>query len=291
MNRRGRATLIGVSAIAMWAGLALLTAMTGGVPPFQLLAMCFAVASAVAALVWLARGENPLRQMRLPAAVWLLGVGGLFGYHAAYFTALRHAPVVEASLIAYLWPLLIVVFSALLPGERLRAHHLLGAGLGFAGAVLLIGRGGLSFEARYGAGYGAAVACALIWSSYSVLSRRVGNIPTGAVGGFCLAAAMLAVPAHLIFETTQWPRDSWQWLAVLGLGLGPVGGAFFTWDVGVKHGDIQVLGALAYGAPLLSTVLLVATGWTAVSWPLAAACVLIVGGGLVAARDLWRRAA
>ncbi|MEC9165534.1 MAG: EamA family transporter, partial [Pseudomonadota bacterium] len=155
MNRRGRATLIGVSAIAMWAGLALLTAMTGGVPPFQLLAMCFAVASGVAALVWLARGENPLRQMRLPAAVWLLGVGGLFGYHAAYFTALRHAPVVEASLIAYLWPLLIVVFSALLPGERLRAHHLLGAGLGFAGAVLLIGRGGLSFEARYGAGYAA----------------------------------------------------------------------------------------------------------------------------------------
>ena len=100
--------------------------------------------------------------MRLPAAVWLLGLGGLFGYHAAYFTALRHAPVVEAGLIAFLWPLLIVVFSALSQGDRLRAHHLLSTGLGFAGAVLLIGYCGLSFEARYGAGYGAAVACALI---------------------------------------------------------------------------------------------------------------------------------
>lgn len=287
--RRRRATLIGGSAILMWATLALFTAMSGGVPPFQLLAMCFSIASGLAILVWVIRKQNPLQHLKLPIQVWLLGVGGLFGYHAAYFIALRGAPVVEASLIAYLWPLLIVLFSALLPGESLRQHHFIGAIMGFAGAAILVTGGGqIGFDSRHLSGYLAASACALIWSSYSVLSRRVGHIPTTAVGGFCLLAALFAIPAHFMLEVTVWPHNGLQWLAILALGLGPVGGAFFTWDIGVKHGDIQVLGALAYAAPLLSTVILVLTGWTAPSWSLAIACLLIVGGGLFAARDLLR---
>ena len=258
----------------MWAGLALL-AMTGGVPPFQLL--CVA-ASAVAALVWLAHGEN--RCAKCACRRSGCSAGGLFGYR----------PPISPSCATRQWSRrLIALLTAVddlfgaVTGRTLARHHLLGAGLGFAGAVLR-SAAAASVSRRVTAPATRRRKPARIWSSYSVLSRRVGEIPTGAVGGFCLAAAVLALPAHLIFETTQWPRDVWQWLAVLGLGLGPVGGAFFTWDIGVKRGDIQVLGALAYGAPLLSTVLLVATGWTAVSWPLAAACALIVGGGLVAAR-------
>ena len=289
-DHRRRATAIGSSAILMWASLALFTAMSGGVPPFQLLAMCFSIASGLAIMLWVLRRQNPLQHLKLPLRVWLLGVGGLFGYHAAYFMALRTAPVVEASLIAYLWPLLIVLFSSLLPGEQLRRHHLMGAMMGFIGAAILVTGGDqIGFDGSHLTGYLAASACALIWSSYSVLSRRVGHIPSSAVGGFCLLAALLAIPAHVAFEVTVWPQNSLQWLAVIALGLGPVGGAFFTWDIGVKQGDIQVLGALSYGAPLLSTVILVLTGWTAPSWNIAAACGLIVAGGLLAARDLLKR--
>ena len=166
----------------------------------------------------------------------------------------------------------------------------MGAMMGFIGAAILVTGGDqIGFDGSHLTGYLAASACALIWSSYSVLSRRVGHIPSSAVGGFCLLAALLAIPAHVAFEVTVWPQNSLQWLAVIALGLGPVGGAFFTWDIGVKQGDIQVLGALAYGAPLLSTVILVLTGWTAPSWSIAAACGLIVAGGLLAARDLLKR--
>lgn len=75
------------------------------------------------------RGRSALARLRQPLAVWALGVGGLFGYHFFYFVALGNAPPVDASLIAYLWPLLIVVFSALLPSERLRGLHIAGAAL------------------------------------------------------------------------------------------------------------------------------------------------------------------
>lgn len=288
---RGRATLIGFTAVLSWALLALFTALSGDVPPFQLLAMTFSVATVIGIVGALARGTSPLTHLRQPAPVWLLGVGGLFGYHFFYFLALRNAPAVEASLIAYLWPLLIVVFSALLPGERLRWFHIGGALLGLAGAALLVTKGqSLEIDPRYTVGYIAAGICALTWSSYSVASRRFGHVPTDAVGGFCAAAALLAVPCHLIFETTVWPEDTVEWLAVLALGLGPVGGAFFTWDIGVKKGDIQVLGASSYAAPLLSTLVLVSVGLAPATPEVAIACVLIVGGAVLAAHRMLRRA-
>ena len=293
---RLRATLIGGVAVLLWATLALLTTATGPVPPFQLVALTFAVAFLLAAGKWtveiLAGDRSVLDRLRQPPAVGLLGVGGLFGYHFFYFLALGNAPAVDASLIAYLWPLLIVVFSALLPGERLRWFHLLGAAAGLVGAALLVlhkaGGSGLAMRSEFALGYLAALACALTWSGYSVLSRRFGRVPTDVVGGFCGATAVLGLLCHLAFEETRWPEGI-GWLAVLGLGLGPVGAAFFVWDHGVKHGDIKALGAFSYAAPLLSTVLLIAFGRAEPSWAVAAACLLIVGGAVLASRDVWRR--
>lgn len=281
-RKRLLATLTGFSAVALWALLALFTAASGRVPPFQLAAMSFLL-GALVGLAWAASRGGDLATFRQPWQVWALGVGGLFGYHFFYFTALRNAPPVEAGLIAYLWPLLIVLLSALLPGERPRAHHIAGALAGFAGAALIVTRGrSIEIAPDYALGYGAALVCALLWSSYSVLSRRFATVPTEIVAGFCLAAAVLSALAHLAFEATVWPAGPGQWLAVLGLGLGPVGLAFYTWDVGVKHGDIQVLGASSYAAPLLSTAILIATGYAAFTREIALAALLITGGAVLA---------
>ena len=283
-----RATLIGFCAILMWSLLALLTALSGAVPPFQLAAICFFIATMIG-MASLASRPGSYRALRQPWPVWLLGIGGLFGYHFFYFTALRNAPAVEAGLIAYLWPLLIVVGSALLPGEKLGWRHVAGTLAGLAGTVLIIAGKGLSFETQYVVGYAAALACAFIWSAYSLLSRRFDAVPTDAVTGFCAATAALALISHLVWEQTVWPSGLTEWLAVLGLGLMPVGGAFYVWDYGVKHGNIQILGASSYAAPLFSTLILIAAGIGEPSWRIAVACVLITGGAALAAKDLLQR--
>lgn len=276
----------------MWATLALLTTLTGKVPPFQLIALAFSVAFILSLLKWMFSGDSILHHLKLPLPVWALGVGGLFGYHFFYFMALRNAPPVEAGLIAYMWPLLIVVFSALLPGERLRWWHVLGGLAGLAGSVILVTGNpteGLSgFKSEYWLGYLMAVACALTWSSYSILSRRFAHVPSDAIGAFCGITALLAAFAHLGFETTHWPEGG-QWLAILGLGIGPVGASFFVWDIGVKHGHIQALGAMAYAAPLLSTLLLIAFGQGEATVSVALACLLIVGGAVLASKDMLGR--
>jgi drug/metabolite transporter (DMT)-like permease len=291
MADQARATLIGFSAVVMWALLALLTDASGSVPPFQLAAMAFAIGAAIGFAARLL--SPPVKAPPVPAQVWVIGIAGLFGYHFFYFTALRNAPAVEASLIAYLWPLLIVVGSALLPGERLRWHHLAGALLGLAGAFLIVGKGGrLDFDGRYATGYMAAAVCALVWSSYSLLSRRFPAVPTGVVTWFCAATAVLSLVCHLFLERTVWPEGWSQWLAVAGLGLMPVGAAFYAWDHGVKRGNIQVLGAASYAAPLLSTLVLIAAGAAEATPRILAACALITAGAVLAAKSmLFRRGA
>lgn len=286
---RQRATLIGGIAILLWSLLALFTAASGDIPPFQLTAMSFAIGGSIGLIVLFASGRG-LSALKQAPSIWILGLVGLFGYHFVYFTALRNAPPIEAGLIAYLWPLLIVLFSALLPGERLRVHHVLGGLLGFIGAALIV-TGGVGFtpQLEHGFGYAMAFLCAFIWSGYSVLSRRFGNVPTDVITGFCLATAALSLLAHLTLEQTVWPQSGREYLAVVGLGLGPVGAAFYVWDHGVKHGDIQVLGALSYLAPLLSTFALIAAGLGEASLATLLACLLITGGAVLAAKDLFYR--
>lgn len=279
---RNTATLTGFSAVVLWSLLALFTVASAPVPPLLLNALCFGIGGVVG-LVWLmfSGGLNQLRGV--PLSVYAFGAAGLFGYHFLYFSALRLAPPAEAGLIAYLWPLLIVVFSGLLPGEKLRAGHVAGAVLAFTGATLIIGGGAGALEGA-GAGYALALLAALTWSGYSLISRRLGHVPTAAVAVFCLASAVLAAVAHLMLETPQWPEDALAWGAVLALGLGPVGLAFFTWDIGVKRGDIQLLGTASYAAPLLSTLVLVVTGVAQPSPVLAVSAALITGGAVLAAR-------
>ncbi|WP_298436953.1 EamA family transporter [uncultured Jannaschia sp.] len=278
---RGIATALGFGAVLLWAVLALFTTRAQGVPPLQLLALCFAIGGGASLLL----RPGAWRTWRQPWGVWALGVGGLFGYHLLYVLSLRMAPPVEASLIAYLWPLLIVLMSATV--QRLRWFHVAGAFLGLAGAVLVVTGGRFEVFAP-SAGHGVAFAAAFVWSGYSVLSRRVAEVPTEIVGGFCVAAAILSAIAHLALETWVWP-DAGGWLAIAGLGMGPLGAAFFLWDIGCKRGDLAVLGAASYAAPLLSTLVLVAAGLADASWTLGAACALITGGAVLAAKDLLRR--
>jgi drug/metabolite transporter (DMT)-like permease len=283
---RGGATALGFIAILMWATLAAATSFTGAVPPFQLVAMTMAIGGSIG-LVRFALHPPAARALRAPLPVWLLGVYGLFGYHFFYFTALKLAPPVEANLVNYLWPLLIVLLSAALPGERLRAHHVAGALLGFVGAAMIVTRGGgLEIDPRYLPGYAAALVCAVVWSTYSVMSRRFQGVPTDTVAGFCLATAVLAALCHAAFETTVWPAAAGEWIAIVLLGLLPTGVAFYVWDIGMKRGDIQVLGAASYSAPVLSTLLLVAVGRGEFTPIVFAALALVTIGAIIASKDM-----
>lgn len=280
-----RATALGAGAIALWSTLAVLTTASDAVPPFQLMATAFAVGAAVGMALLLRRGGIAgLAVLRQPMPAFILTTAALAGYHALYFVALTSAPPVEANLINYLWPLLIVVFAALLRLAPAAPRHFAGTALGLLGAALIVTRGeGIGMRLEHLPGYAAALGAALVWSLYSVLNRRHAGVASAAIAGPCLATAALGAVAHLAFEDTVAPTTN-AWLAMIAMGAGPVGAAFWLWDIGTKRGDIAALGVLAYATPLMSTLLLLLAGAAEPHWSQAAACALIVGGGMLGLR-------
>ncbi len=275
------ATLLGAAALVLWAFLAPLARLAHPLPPLLLTGLGFAVGGGLALAVVVAQGRPAL--LRQPALAWAHGVGGLAGFHALYFASLALAPPVEANLLNYLWPLLIVLLSAPILGLRLGPLRLAGVAMGGTGAALLLGAGA-AFPASATLGFGCALLSALTWALYSVLSRRMAAVPTEAVAGFCLASAVLALAAHLAFEPAHLGFSAMQAGAVLLLGLGPMGAAFFLWDIGMKRGDPRLLGTLAYATPVASTMLLAASGEVVLGWRAMVAAALVAGGGLVASR-------
>ncbi len=285
--------LQGLAAIALWSTLASLTALAGPIPPFQLAAVTFAIGAAAGALAMVVSGRSLAPIVAAPAGALALGVTGLLGYHALYFFALQTAPTIEANVINYLWPLLIVVFSAFLParlgGRRLTIWHIAGALMAFAGALVAVS-GRASFAATAGLGWGhvAALGAAVVWAGYSVASRLYADVPSASVIAASALTAVGAAAIHVAFETTVWPQTGWGWLVLVAMGLGPVGLAFALWDGAVKHGDIRLVGVVSYATPLLSNALLAALGLGQAGPLLWLAVLLVTLGAVIASRDQFR---
>ena len=280
----GVATALGTGAILLWATLASLTALRGPIPPFETTAIAFLIGGSTVLLAALLRGRSAM--LRPTWGSFALGIYGLFAYHALYFAALTLAPPAEASLITSLWALLTVLFSGLLPNHRLRPQHVVGALLGFAAAAILVhdklGAEHPAAGARLG--FALAFACAFVWSSYSVASRLLASVPSESIAVPCLATAVLAGLCSLAFEQWVAPPGPGSWAALAGLGLGPLGAAFVLWDIGMKKGNVPLLGVLSYAALILSTALLVALGLAAANWSLGLACALMVAAAFIATR-------
>jgi drug/metabolite transporter (DMT)-like permease len=272
----GKPLAAALAAILLWSTLAWLGLSLGSWPPFLLVGCALVLGALV--------GVRNVRAWRVPPRALLLGIYGLFGFHFLLFLALRHAPPVEANLVNYLWPLLIVLLAPLFArGVTLGARHVLAGIAGAAGAALVVTGGRFALDPAHLPGYAMAAGSALVWATYSLASRRLGAIPTAAVGGYCLASGAAALLCHALLEPRFVPSTADAPYLVL-LGLGPMGAAFYLWDYAMKHGDPRAIGALAYLTPMFSTLLLVATGHGALAPAALAGMLLIIGGAVIGAR-------
>jgi len=279
-----RATVSALTAILIWSSLAILGSRLTDVPSLLQVGAALLVSGLLSA--------PKHREWRLPAGTWLVGIGGIFGYHFLIFTSFKYAPVVEANLLNYLWPLLIVALSPIvLPRYTLRRHHVVGTLTGFAGAALIVTGGKLSLSPAHLPGYLMAAGAALTWALYSLLTKRVPRFPTSAVGGFCMASGVISTALYLagsLGSSALYVPTPQEWLYVLLLGLGPMGASFFLWDMSLKDGDPRIVGALSYLTPTLSTLWLVLLGGEALTPVSGVAMLLLVAGSLIGSLDLLK---
>ena len=269
-------------AILLWSTLAVLVTQLDHLPPFLLLAITLTIGGSLSIFRF--------RQWQLDWKLIVFGIAGIFGYHFLLFMALRLAAPVEANLINYLWPLLIVLLSPIyLSGFHLTSQHFIGGVMGFSGVYLLVnGPSTMELSSDSWLGYLLAFSAAIFWASYSLLSKRFSRMRTATVGLFCILGGILAFAAHCLTEP-QTNIETQDWLYLTALGLGPMGIAFYAWDKGLKTGDPRTIGTLSYFTPLLSTFLLLLFGDQDFQYHLIVALVLIVGGALIGSFRFKRR--
>lgn len=268
--------LAALGAIVLWSSLATLATLIPDVPVF----LKTGIGLLIGSLIALPLSRFQIRKLLVSPKIVLLGVYGLFGYHAALFFALQSSPSVQANLINYLWPLLIVLLAPLF-SKKLRpsTRVVVGGLMGFLGAALAI-LSGSSTDSVFYSGYAFAFLAAIIWSTYSLATNRIRSFPTPAVGVFALVAGLLSLAMHFLFEE-QVALSSYEWLILVLLGLGPLGAAFYFWDYAIKKGNPQEIGLLSFLTPLLSTSLLLIITGHPISWLLGLSAALIVGGSLI----------
>lgn len=280
------ATGYGLVAVLLWSSLAGLTQLSKPIPAFELSAISFAV-TFLAGLVhsWY-RGERLRQLIGLPVRRWAWGIVGIPGNLMLYFAALRctSASPAGVNLVNYLWPLLIVVLSAVVLKERMQPRQYIGMAVGFAGAVLVIlGDHHLGLETRDWIAYLLALGSAVCWAGYSVASRRQQDRSASHTSLFCGAAVLPTWICHRLTEVTVWPTTWQQWIALLAIGIGPLGLAFITWDYGNRHGNARVLTAASFMIPVLSTTVLVVMGQVPFGSNTLIACGLVMAGVMLVA--------
>lgn len=263
-HSRGPATAAALGAILLWCFYGVLNAAgTRAIGVMPYLTLSAAVGVATIAMVYLLRGRSLLDLLRIPPRVMLAGFFGVVLYTLMLTLAVGIAPerdLGHVMLLNYLWPIWMILLSLGLLEERPRVvPGLAGALLGFAGVVVARGQDALTHLPSHPLPQLLALLAGFLWALYSILLRR-WKVPAEQ-GGSSFHFLLCALLAGLIAAGTgEWRKlaafDTYALILVLLGGAGPIGLAYYWWEIGIKRGTVHLIALLAYFIPLGSVLLM-----------------------------------
>lgn len=268
--------ILGVVALGLWSTSATIFMAIKGLPGFQLLAMMF-LGSFICGLAITALNNSwgEIRKISLTSIIALFG--GVVGQQIIYLCALQYAPPAEVDIIAYLWPVISVMLSALFLGARLSPLQLIGLSMGFAAVILIghekFGLGGIKL------GHYLAVLSAICWSLYSTFIRKLTQVNAAQLSIAYGLGFLLMLPCHLLFEPFIWPTTV-QWAAIAYLCILPAFVGYILWTHAMQFGKVNSITIIAYAKPIASVALLWACGFAESSWTLGLAVILVFFAGV-----------
>ncbi len=266
-------------ALCVWSFSALLVSFSGHAPPFLTAAICFFISFSCNAIKWIVTKQSVRDIFRQSPWAYVVCIGGLTGYFAAYNVALKVAPIIEANLINYLWPLSIVVLSAVVQKTKISLETGIGILTSFAGMVFVLSsKGEFHFGENGFVIYIPAFMAVIFYGLYCVFTKIV-PFPSSFIGGCYLIGGVILLAIHLAFEPSYTFNIS-EAVPILLLGASTT--SYTLWDRAMKTGDPIMLASLAYLVPFFSTFWLIVFGRGAWSPAVLIGGIMIVAGGLIA---------
>lgn len=284
MGPRLRAGALSAGAVVLWATWPALAAASAPTPPFLVFGLAAGVGFALSLLLAHARGEAKA-MLRTPPRAVLTVVLGLLGHNVLFLYAVPRIGASEANVIAYLWPVMVVVLISMSLGERLRAVQWIGMAAAFAGVAVAIGP---SF-ARGPDPIGITLAL-LSGLAFAVMSavRSRGREERDVIGPSMGVIAGVTLCGHVLFEDRA-ALSLVQVLVIAGIGIAPVTLANALWDRATRLGQAALISGVAYATPIVALGILAALGLSAVTLPLLVGAGFVVGGAVLASGLIGRR--
>ena len=274
--------LCGLIAISIWSYLAVVITMLSNIPPFEMLFFSTTVGFTLTSIQITI--QKRWHTIKAPLDMWVVGSLFLVGTNLLYVSAFQFAPPVHAELINYIWPLFVVIGGAVFFKEKLTLKHKIGIALCVSSMLALHFDQlqtvhGVTLRNMYG--YGFALAGAVVCSVYTLVSKKHRTVPNQIVGMYAGAGAILSLIGHVLFEETVIPSNFELMLLVL-LGASAHWLSYQAWDRAIKNLEAWKICVIAYFTPSFSVSLLIIAGFGVFSWPLAASCVLLFVGSILA---------
>lgn len=247
----GFGMLPAVAAVIIWSTLAVSVTFCSNVSPMFITGAALFIGGVIG-LPW-------LKLWKMPRELFFIGTFCMLMYHVIYFYALQLADPIGVSLIHYLWPVFIVLLGPLfVRGGKLTVKSILAGIVGFIGAMISCNPDhsiSIGDSTNIWLGYTLAFISAIFWAVYSLLAKKYPHVPSASVGLYCLVSG--AICLALYRTGAQWPtlttNEVW---AILYMGIGPMGGAFYLWDYAMKKANHEQVAVLSYATPVLSTAFL-----------------------------------
>lgn len=277
-NSAALGTAGGFASVLIWSLTAPVMATAVGVDPFLYVALGDGVGALAFVVMWIIRRHNPLPELRrVPLWFYLLGFVGIGLHNLTWVAALQQAPPLEATLIIYTWPLLVIVFTTISLRQRLKWYHMAAGALGLCGiAALMMGRGLELGALSFTSGHLWALVCALTWSVFSAVAARHTYLSSNFLGVVLLLSALFSGSVWVMIQGAPPAPASSLW--IVGVASVFFALSYASWDYGMKHGDAQLIGVLSFITPVLSAVYLVLLGKAEMTVYLLAALMLVVAG-------------
>ena len=239
--------------VILWGAMPALTKdLLNALPNFETLALSSLFAFLFLLAVNLRGGLRNLSAGKIFTASWL-GFLGLFLYSAFFYYGLDRLTSQEACILNYLWPLMIVLFSCPILGEKLTRRKLLAVGMSFAGVVLVMFGGieeSLSSEKIFGAL--SCVVAAACYGLFSVLNKKIRLEQKFAMMIIWATTAICSFVSGYFWEVWTLPTLG-QFIGLIWLGVMIDAVAYLTWALALeKTSNTARTANLAYLVPILA---------------------------------------
>ncbi len=255
------ATLIGLSAILMWASMVgLVKYISTAVGPAMGITLIYSLSALIVLLIFRFPNFKLISKKYLILATFLFIVYELcFSFAIAYSKTSQQA--IEVSIVNYLWPSLTIVAFVIFKELKFNVLILIGLFISISGIIYIqAGSGSFSVQSVVTnlkdnpLSYLLALSGAVIWAFYCVITRKMSN-GQNPISLFFIGVALtlwlkLIITDQLVMPDFDLGLSLYLLFAAAAVGLG-----YAAWNIGIIHGNITILVVASYFTPIVSSVL------------------------------------